>query len=283
MAKEAYKAWLLTVGDTPRGNKQAKHWNTFATMEWRQTSIAIRHISDFWSDVFQSISQFIILSHRYDREWHLIPITGHEESDFTHINIPSLAYRNPAVRNITTAGLTVVGQLFQLNNMGNIDISRLKSFEHFEQEFDVVLPNPVRNSITGLVTRGNLHHSESCEGPLFWLSSRNEASAKESKTRMGVGRYAKKLQYILEGWSHRNNISSIFCLTVSITKHPPVPVSSMDIHPDSNSYLWTNMKEQRTARNLVSLQPISNLCSNIILRMLPVRAITMISLIPSWL
>ena len=248
MAKEAYKAWLLTVGDTPRGNKQAKHWNTFATMEWRQTSIAIQHISNCWSDVFQSIFRFIILSHRYDREWHLIPITGHEESDFTHINIASLAYRNLAVRNITTAGLTVVGQLFQLNNMGNIDISRLKSFEHLEQEFDVVLLNPVHYWISKQsqgneqsapghsFTRDNLHHSESCEGPLFWLSSCNKASAKESETRMGVGRYAKKLQYILEGWSHRHNISSIFCLTVSITKHPPVPFSSMDIHSDSNPY-----------------------------------------------
>jgi hypothetical protein len=102
-------------------------------MEWVETSQLISNISPFWSEVFFAISQFMVLSHNVDKCWHLIPITGNENSDFAHINIGSLSYRNPVVRDMKSAGLFSIGQLFNLNQDGNININKMKEFTQLEE------------------------------------------------------------------------------------------------------------------------------------------------------
>ena len=138
--------------DTPRGNKQAKHWNTFAT--WINGMETNKHCHTAHIRILvRCVSVNFSIHHPLPQVWSRMASYTNHRTWRVRFYVVSLAYRNPAVRNFTTAGLTVVGQLFQRKNLRNIDISRLKSFENLEQEFDVVLPNPVRNSITGLVNR----------------------------------------------------------------------------------------------------------------------------------
>ena len=121
-------------------------------MEWHSTSSLLRDISCFWADIFLAISQFIILSHKHNRQyWHLTPITGNEHMDFTHINISSLAYRNPTVQVFTSAGLIVVGQLLNCFSDGRLNMNSVKSFDQIENEFNITLPNLIRNSISGML------------------------------------------------------------------------------------------------------------------------------------
>ena len=247
------------------------------TAEWLETSLSLWNISKFWSDVFRTCSLFINLSHRVDRVWHLIPIIGHEDTDFATVNISSLSYRNPVARSIIWSGLNNVGQLFELNSLGQIDINNLKSFPVIEQEFNIVIPGPLRNSLIGLVNmaRAVNRYSPSLPLPETICTAQSllrvHPSGCQVATRLLLsiqrqhwewGDFPRSYStYLRDGIINLSSAQFSAALTRSRRTSLPPSVQWTSIQILIRT-LWTNVKEQRTARNLTNPQPISNLCSN---------------------
>ena len=120
--------------------------------EWRKSADLLQNESSYWEHVFRSIAEILELEHRYDVCWVDVPILGYEGMGDMQ-TYASLHYRNPTVRTMFDNGLICVGQLFSLGRDGFVDPNLRKSFDQIENEFNVVLPIPVRNSITGLCTK----------------------------------------------------------------------------------------------------------------------------------
>ena len=118
--------------------------------EWKATGCALEQKAPFWAKVFEAGATFIELSHRFDKYWMMIPITGYEEIDQQIPNIASLVYKNPPVKALTDAGLINVGQLFHTNQLGLVDINSPKPFHQIEQQFGTIIPGILRNSLTVL-------------------------------------------------------------------------------------------------------------------------------------
>jgi hypothetical protein len=95
----------------------------------------------------------MMLSHKYDKCWPLIPITWHESSSFDHLDISSVSSRIPVVGELVAAGCVNIGKLFHLNQQGHINPGDMKMFDQFENEFGMVISIPVRNFIIGLVNK----------------------------------------------------------------------------------------------------------------------------------
>ena len=72
-----------------------------SVQEWKLTATKLGNITEFWADVFSAIADIISLSHKFDKQWHLIPISGHEDLDYSVLNIASLTYSNITVRQMT--------------------------------------------------------------------------------------------------------------------------------------------------------------------------------------
>ena len=79
----------------------------------------------------------------------MIPIFGSSEGDDT-VTMGSLEYDNPMARPIMNSPLTVVGQLFKVNRVGQINASTLKTREEVSQEFRDI-NNTLWTSMVGLV------------------------------------------------------------------------------------------------------------------------------------
>ena len=247
------------------------------SMEWVETSQLLSNISPFWSQVFLAISQFMILSHRFDKAWHLIPITGNENSDFNHINIGSLAYRNPVVKEMTDAGLFSFGQLFTPNQVGVININNMKDFAQIEIEFNIIISPPVRNSILGLVNRIRICYRSDPSTPtpeaITTIQSLVRAHSsgcqvatklllKQQRQEWSWGEFPRSYStYLDEGLVSitPSQFSQSLCRTRRTLLPPAVQWTSIQCHIRT---LWTNVKEQRTTRNLLSANPVTNLCSN---------------------
>jgi hypothetical protein len=58
--------------------------------EWKEPSSRLSGSTPFWSKVFDTIATLMMLSHKYDKCWPLIPITGHESASFDQLDISSL-------------------------------------------------------------------------------------------------------------------------------------------------------------------------------------------------
>ena len=84
-------------------------------------TLFIANISEYWAHVFSIITQIMELSHKFDKEWHLIPIIGSDLLPENDLNIGSLRHTNPAARSIAEAGLVNIGQLFNTTDLGHID------------------------------------------------------------------------------------------------------------------------------------------------------------------
>ena len=119
--------------------------------EWITTGQALDQISHYWSQVFNSIAEILLLSHKYDKAWHLIPLIGCELIPDSDLHIGSLKYRNPAAAILIEAGLVNVGQLFHLNEVGHIDTSLVKSRMQLQTDYNVQISIPVMNSLAGLI------------------------------------------------------------------------------------------------------------------------------------
>ena len=249
---------------------------SLGVQEWSRTGNSLVVSSPFWSNVFLTISNLISLSHEYDRCWTLIPITGYERSDFNIIDISSLAYSNPVVRRMVDAGLVNIGQLFQTNVLGHVDATRCKDFAVLEIEFAILISNPVRNSLTGLVNQvrrrymGASSYAQSPSTTLLSLLTRHPSGCHDA-TRL-------LLRHQRQDWEWGENIRSFFTYsndnlisisssefskafytTRSSTLSPSVQWTSFQVLLRT---LWTNIKEQRTTRNILSLNPVSPMCSN---------------------
>ena len=245
--------------------------------EWIETSLRLVALAPFWAKVFETIANLMKLSHKYDKYWTLIPIVGHESSSFDHPDISSLSYRNPGVRNLVEAGCVNIGQLFNVNEHGHINSGSMKNFEQLENEFGTVISPPIRNSIIGLVNeiktqyRGSLSsHAPSSTTTIQSLTSARTTGCHEA-TRL-------LLRHQRDDWEwgdfprsystyRRDNLITIsanefsksFIRSRSNTLPPSVQWTSLQILLRS---LWTNLKEQRTVRNLTSLNPVDPSCSN---------------------
>ena len=91
------------------------------------------------------------LSHKFDKEWHLIPIIGSDLHPENDLNIGSLRHTNPVVRSISQAGLVNIVQLFNTTDLGHIDTNSVKSRVQLQAEFDVDITLLLMNSIACLI------------------------------------------------------------------------------------------------------------------------------------
>ena len=90
-------------------------------------------------------------SHKFDKEWHLIPIIGSDLLPENDLNIGSLRHTNPGARSIAEAGLVNIGQLFNTTDLGHIDTNSVKSRVQLQAEFDVDITLLLMNSIACLI------------------------------------------------------------------------------------------------------------------------------------
>ena len=74
------------------------------------------------------------------------------------LTIGSLSAKNPAAMSLMRAGLVTVGQLVHVNQLGNIDPSKMKTYQELETDLNISIPFAIRNSIRGLVRRVKLIH-----------------------------------------------------------------------------------------------------------------------------
>ena len=89
--------------------------------EWRKTAQALHASSPYWSQVFEVGEELQQLATEQFKLWHMVPIFGTSGED-NIVNMDSLEYANPlAIR----SSLNVVGQLFHVNNLGQINIEKL--------------------------------------------------------------------------------------------------------------------------------------------------------------
>ena len=247
-------------------------------MEWQQTAESIHDASSFWSEVFSSIGTIIKLSHEYDRHWALIPILGYEESPNTN-DISSLSSRNPAAFNLHQAGLRVVGQLFQTNQTGHLIVSSIKSFETLEAEFNIVIPIILRNSISTLLRQIKLSFRSTIASAstLFERVSTLQSLIRSQKSGCGQasrlllhqqrthwqwGQFPRSFStYLADNMTNitSREFSKALASTRSNLLPPSIQWSSITVFLRT---MWTNVKEARTARNLVSTTPTSPNCSN---------------------
>ena len=65
--------------------------------------------------------------------WHMVPIFGTSGED-NIVNMDSLEYANPLARHAIKSSLNVIGKLFHVNNLGQINTASLKSREEISQE-----------------------------------------------------------------------------------------------------------------------------------------------------
>ena len=78
-------------------------------------------LSTYWSQVFEVGEELQQLAIEQFKLWHMVPILGTSGED-NIVNMDSLEYANPlAIR----SSLNVVGQLFHVNNLGQINIEKL--------------------------------------------------------------------------------------------------------------------------------------------------------------
>ena len=244
--------------------------------EWISTAEAIATNYPFWAEVFRVGANLVLLSHRFDQCWPLIPITGYEEADFQQLDISSLAYRNPAARSLVDAGLVNVGQLFMTNDLGQVDRTQVKPYNLLENEFGIIFTQPIKNSLTGLIN----HIRRRFDGSTTFLAMPTTTI----KSLIGIfksGCHAATrllLRQQRSGWEWGDMIRSYF----TYSRDQLINISSVEFSksfyrsrrstlPPSMQWnsiqillrtLWTNVKEQRTTRRILDQNVGNPLCTN---------------------
>ena len=244
--------------------------------EWQATSNALMQNSPYWAQVFQVGSTLIELSHQYDKFWTLIPITGYEEIGWQDPDISSLTYRNPPVKALTDTGLVNVGQLFNSNQLGLVDVNNPKSFQQLEAEFGTPIPEILRNSFNVLINlikrrfRGQHSYPATNITTIHSLTSSKKKGCYEA-TRLYLRKERSEWEWgehIRSFFTYRNddliNITSnefrrSFCRTRSSTLPPSMQWTSLQVLLRT---IWTNLKEQRSRRRIQTLNLPNPLCAN---------------------
>ena len=98
------------------------HSVTLGATEWQSSDEGLAAISTFWSGTISSVGNLIQLSHKFDKNWPLIPILGYEDSPLNN-DISSILSRNQSAFNLYQAGLRMVGQLFNVNSRREVGVS----------------------------------------------------------------------------------------------------------------------------------------------------------------
>ena len=119
--------------------------------EWSKTAEALRDTSPYWSHVFEVGRELQELAVKQFNLWHMVPIFGSSGED-NIVNLDSLEYANPISRHVIRSPLKVVGQLFKVNNLGQIITTSLKSREEVSQEYANICPM-LWNKILSLVNK----------------------------------------------------------------------------------------------------------------------------------
>ena len=119
------------------------------TMEWRKTAIKLEERAPYWANVFKAGERIQELTIKQNKLWHMIPIFGSSEGDDT-VTMGSLEHDNPMARPIMNSPLIVVGQLFKVNRVGQINASTLKTREEVSQKFRDI-DQTLWHSMVGLV------------------------------------------------------------------------------------------------------------------------------------
>ena len=68
------------------------------------------------------------------------------------LHMGSLRWGNAHARDMVTHGLVCIGQIFQTNEYGHIDIQRIKSTTQIQAEFGISVPVMVMNSIKAMIS-----------------------------------------------------------------------------------------------------------------------------------
>ena len=248
------------------------------TQEWNQTATAIRPLSPYWAETFKSIGHIISLANKYDKTWHTIPILGSEYTPEEN-NIAALHYRNPMARNLFQAGLQVTGQLFHLNNQGQINPNRLKTSEELEAEFNVNIPIVIQNSLSAMITSIRQDHRTTMLTTPQTFEKISTLQSLVRSRRTGCSHATRLLlQEQRSAWPWGDTPRSFYTYNndrlINInakqfsralskiranTLPPPVQWTSIQIFMRT---LWTNVKEASTPRNNLRNNPISPNCSN---------------------
>ena len=177
---------------------------TMGVTEWQSTAEGLATISTFWSGTFASIGNIIQLSHKFDKNWPLIPILGYEESPANN-DISSLSSRNQPAFIIFQAGLRMVGQLFNVNDLGHVNHASIKSFQSLEDEFSVQIPVMIRNSISTLVRKikQTFRSTINSTSQIFENTSTLQSLVRSRKTGCGpAGRLLLHQQRMSWDWGH---------------------------------------------------------------------------------
>ena len=122
--------WLEEI-DRPKIEEHMK----MGVTEWKRTEEKMRIKSKYWADVFAAGAEIQKLTIKQKKEWHMIPIMGSNEGQ-NQIMQNTLEFRNQAARRIVSSGLWVVGQLFHVNDRGQIDPRRMKTYQEIDAQYN---------------------------------------------------------------------------------------------------------------------------------------------------
>ena len=246
--------------------------------EWYESANTLRQASDFWANVFRSIGNTIHLSHTYDKNWSIFPILGNEFGPDTN-DISSIKYRNITARRMHEAGLVVVGQLFNVNQLGRVNASSNKTYEALELEFGITIPAHLRNSMTMMVRKikQEYRHTISSSSQLYEKISTLQSLVRSRKTGCNPATRLLLLEqrstwewgqiprsfstYHSEGMVSitSSQFSKAMARTRSNLLSPGTQWTSIQIFLRT---LWTRVKEAKTMRNIARDNPTSPNCSN---------------------
>ena len=96
-----------SCGDAQRGQKATnknRHQPGLSLME--------QHLPGNW---FPILGKYIWNGSKYDRYWHLIPLTGYEHNDFSTYDLSIFSYLNNMVKIMVDLGLFNIGHYFQID------------------------------------------------------------------------------------------------------------------------------------------------------------------------
>ena len=247
---------------------------SLGALEWRITGEKMKNISTFWCDTFVTIAKIIELSHTQLRQWHLIPILGHESVN--QIDASSLVYENRQARNIFESGLKYAGQLFQTNEIGAINVHNLRTKEDIENELNIRIPVHIFNTLTSLAHRIRRTYAGLNDQPIREHFSTLQSILRANKSGCNLVT-SLLLTEQRQCWTWGNIPRSYH--TYSIDRGISIPASlfssalqrvKSSILPPQFLWtsiqiflrtLWTKVKEAKT-RRMANQNPIDNSCSN---------------------
>ena len=237
---------------------------TLGHREWRKTAQVLRNTSPYWSQVFDVGDELQRLATEQFKLWHMIPIFGTSGQD-NIVNLDSLEYANPMARHVMSSSLKVVGQLFNVNNLGIINTRSLKSREEVSRLHANIGPM-LWNSMLGLVNeikrdyrqsinavRVRMTNQTALESIVFkyskGCSAANDLLLRAPRLRWPQGEVPPSHRtYTNSGITQISKDSFLDAFT-SVYKSEVLPSIKWTSLQVLLRTLWTQVKESNTTRN----------------------------------